>query len=64
MPTLLPARPAIVAEHVHIPTVIASLLAVALLTMMTVLTRDEIPLDVRQPRHDDVRPAGSDRPRA
>ena len=38
MPTLLPVRPAIVAVRVHIPTVIASMLAVALLTTMTVLT--------------------------
>ena len=43
MPTLLPVRPAIDAVHIHIPTVIASLLAVALLTTMTVLTPTKYP---------------------
>ena len=43
MPTLLPARPAIDAVRVHIPTVIASLLAVALLSTMTVLTPTKYP---------------------
>ena len=43
MPTQLPTRPADAPVHVHIPTVIASLLAVALLTTMTVLTPTTYP---------------------